>query len=538
MPAFPIQPTTGDPVFRGLSSSIDSVRRFSRIASDSAVKLNNQERIVSPGEDSLSFSASRKLRSQMGGLRAVQESGQINVSALNLAVEGLEGIRGQLDGIKRLLVQSQTASAEERDGIQAEIDLALKQIDATASSTKFGNRTLLDGSTSLKGYADIDATTGTKTDFDVYVNGDELGQAAGLREVRVNKIGTGLQTIGADDGSRIMSFNVGIATAATRAEIAVTAAGAGEYADFRVTGQFGSAVFRVTDDAATMQSSFNALAAETGVTFDGTTLRTVGYGDDAFIKVEYLGGSGATAVVGNVGPGGTDVEGAIETAFATAATASINGTQVRLGGEFGTTARYLADGYDIEIDFTSQDVFDAALDQDVRVATADGVAGLLGASGRSADVVRYGIGNFSTESLGRGNGITTVTDATGAGNVDEATGSRVLANDSVGNLGSGGPLSLKSARTADAINTIDRAVAQVIKEQARLGTLQSNFIDSVARAEVAQGNVSAADADIVGVDAAAEITNLVQAQVGVSTATALSSQITSMQQNILSMLRG
>jgi flagellin len=473
----------------------------------------------------------------MGGLRAVQESGQVNITTLNLAIEGLEGIRGQLDGIKRLVVQSQTATAEERDSIQSEIDLSLKQIDATATSTKIGGRTLLDGSTAMKGFADIDAATLTKTDFDVYANGDELGAATGLREVRINKVGTGLPSGAADDGSRILSFQVGIATVATRAELAVALAGAGEYADFRVTGQFGSAVFRVSDDADAMQTSFNALAAETGVTFDGTDLRTVGFGDDAFIKVEFLGGTDGTAAdVGGVGGGG--VEGQIVTSFATAATANVNGQLVRLGGEFGTTARYLADGYDIEIDFTSQDVFAAGDTAEVRAALNDGVAGLLGASGRSSDVVRYGIGDFTTASLGRANGVTTVTDASGAGTVDETTGSRVLANDSIGNVGSGGPLSLKSARLSDALNTIDRAIGQVVKEQARLGSIQSNFMDAVGRAEVTQGNISAADADIVGVDAAAEITNLVQSQVGVSTATALSSQITAMQQNILSLLRG
>jgi flagellin-like hook-associated protein FlgL len=88
------------------------------------------------------------------------------------------------------------------------------------------------------------------------------------------------------------------------------------------------------------------------------------------------------------------------------------------------------------------------------------------------------------------------------------------------------------------MQVIDRAVKQVVKEQARLGTLQSNFMDAVARAEAAQGTINAADADILGVDAAAEITNLVQSQVGVSTATALTSQITGMQQTVLSMLRG
>jgi flagellin-like hook-associated protein FlgL len=222
--------------------------------------------------------------------------------------------------------------------------------------------------------------------------------------------------------------------------------------------------------------------------------------------------------------------------------ATINGTNVTLGGEFGTTARFLADGYDVEVDFTTNAVLgNAAADStQVNARVDSGIAGLLGATGRSGDAVRYGIGAFTTENLGRGNGINSLTTRSTGGlgaASTTAAGNRVLGNDSVGNLSSGGPLSLKSARLTEAVQVIDRAVKQVVREQARLGTIQSNFIDSVSRAEVTQGNVNAADADILGVDAAAEITNLVQAQVGVSTATALSSQITQIQQTVLSLLR-
>jgi len=558
MPAFPITATTGDPVFRGISSSIDSVRRFSRAASDSAVKLNTQERIVSPGEDSLGFAASRNLRSQLGALRAVQESGQLNVTTLNLAIEGLEAIRGQLDGIKRLVVQAQAASVEDRDSIQAEIDLALKQIDSTAASTKVGGRSLLNGSSAMSGTRSI-ALNGTVTQFSVYTSARSFGGLNGIREVRVNKVGANGPIKTLNDGSRVLSLRVSLLSAvkATKGAMTLTGGAAGGFSEFRVTGKLGSATIRINSvaTAATLAglggvvSSFNQLAAETGVALvvSGAVnyFTSVGAAADDFVKVEYLGGSQVTggangATIGNVG--GPGPVGETQISNGRAAVARINGTNVTLGGEFGTTAYYQENGFDVEIDFGSAAVLNVAATTSVQFNTRidTGIAGLLGPNGQSGDAVRYGIGSFTTEDLGRGNGTNSMT--TGRGSLGAASttaaGNRVLGNDSVANLGSGGALSLESARLTEAMSVIDRAVKQVVKEQARLGTLQSNFMDSVARAEVTQGNVSAADADILGVDAAAEITNLVQSQVGVSTATALSSQITGIQQTVLSLLRG
>ena len=88
------------------------------------------------------------------------------------------------------------------------------------------------------------------------------------------------------------------------------------------------------------------------------------------------------------------------------------------------------------------------------------------------------------------------------------------------------------------MKTIDNAIEQIIEEQTRLGTLQGNFIDSVHRSEVLMGNLTAADADIIGVDAATEITNLVQAQLSASSASGILAQANQLQSTIFSLLRG
>jgi flagellin-like hook-associated protein FlgL len=565
MPAFPIQSTTGDPVFRSQQSSIDAVRRFSRIAADSSQKLNNQERLVNPGDDALSFSTSRRTRAEIGALKVVQETGQVNITGLQLANAALDNIKGSLDTIKRQLVQAQVADPSERDSIQAEIDLALKQIDSTAHNTKLGSRSLLDGGSTINAVRSINLT-GATTDFSINA-GASLTAGSGVKSVKVNKIGVGGPVKTLSDGTSVLSVNTSIVQQGTRAFLSVSGGATGEFMELRVTGKLGSATIRLFSDIAangalgSVSGAFNRLAQETGVTLVSDTngavapayFTTVGYGADEFIKVEVLSQSATNTIqVGNasgtLGNGGAS--GAVLTGFGQAATARINGFDVTLGGENGTTARFLERGFDLEIDFgtnalsadTTTNPPNVAIFTPINIDLTQGVVGLLGTSGGTGDIVHYGFSKVTTDVLGHGNGQYAVTTLSGLLS-DAATGGTDQGNarihaSAVADIGSGGALALSSGNFQDALQTIDRATSQVITEQTRLGSVQGNFIDAVSRAEVGMGNLSSADADIIGVDAATEITNLVHAQLSVSTATQLLSQANSIQANVFSLLRG
>ncbi|MCK6439933.1 MAG: hypothetical protein L6Q71_07000, partial [Planctomycetes bacterium] len=119
-----------------------------------------------------------------------------------------------------------------------------------------------------------------------------------------------------------------------------------------------------------------------------------------------------------------------------------------------------------------------------------------------------------------------------------SNGNQILGRGSLADVGSGGSLSLKTGNFVGTFAMINRSIDQLIKEQTRLGTIQGNFIDAINRAEVSIGNLTSADADIVGVDAATEITNMVQAQLGISTASSVLAQANAIQANIFSLLRG
>jgi flagellin-like hook-associated protein FlgL len=554
MPVFPIQSTTGDPIFRSQNSSLEAIRHFSRSAADSTQKLNSQERIVNAGDDALTFSTSRRARADLNSLKVVQETGQINVSALNLASGGLEAIKGQLDTIKRLVTQAQVADPNDTPAIQAEIDLALAQIDSTAKNTKLGGRSLLDGSAGITALNSIMAN-GTERDFAIRQSGQSITQSAGVQDVKVNKIGTGGPTRTLTNGATVLSLRACIISGATKAAVSLVINTAGNTATYRVTGKLGSAVISVVSTTpitltgqAGQAAALNALAEQTGVVLTGNVaagtvarLETVGYGDDEFIKIEKISGSGAGGVAGLLG---TAANGAQLTLFGKAGTVRINGQSVNLGGEFGTSARYLANGNDIEVKFSTVNIVGTAAaslagtTSSVVMNVDQGIVGLLGIAGTGSDVVTYGIGKFTTDTLGRGNGIAKLTSNSGAAITVAGVGNGTIATNSIADLSASGSLALSSGQTTTSLRTVDRAIAQVIAEQARLGTLEGNFTDAIARAENSIGSISAADADLIGVDAATEISNLVASQLGVSTATSLMSQSNQIKANLFSLLRG
>ncbi|MCK6439882.1 MAG: hypothetical protein L6Q71_06740, partial [Planctomycetes bacterium] len=518
MAMVPLTSTTGDPVFRTQNGSINSIKRFTRVAADAGTKLNTQERLVSPGDDALSFAVSRRARADIAALKVVSETSQVNIAGLSLAIDGLESIKQQLDTLKQKMVQAQVADAGELDGIQAEIDLALSQIDATAKNTKLGKRSLLDGTSTIKAVRSI-AANGTITAFCVNT-GFSYGQTSGIQRVRVNKLGTGGPVRVLTDGTQVLSLNVSIHSAHKnrRAFASITAVGANSAAfiELRVSGRLGSATIRLNSSSGNLTnlagaaSTFNKLAAETGVvlTSQGTTatmgFMAVGFGENEFVKVELLNGAGAWAVAGVVA---TEAAGTSTTRYSVGNDILVNGERLNLGGEFGTTARYLKNGFDIEFDININSLTDTTTINSGRInlIAGQGITGLLGSSGSAGEVLKYGFGNFTTENLGRGAALNTVTTACVASTMftmlNTSLGNQVIGDKSIADLGTGGRLDLGSGDFLGALKTIDRAIGQVIGEQSRLGSIQGNFIQAINRAETGIGNLQSADSDIVGVDA-------------------------------------
>ena len=320
----PLATTTGDPIFRSQSSSVSAIKRFSRAAADASQKLNSQERLISPGDDALTFSTSRRIRSEIMALKVVSETGQLNITGLNLAVDALETMKVQLDKIKSKLVQAQVADDSERDSIQAEIDLSLAQIDSTAQNTKLGSRSLLNGDATINAFRSI-SNTGVISDFSVRASGLSVAQTSGVQNVRVNKLGAGGATRLTNNGETILSMRVSVQSAnkGTKPFLSFVAGNdAADFAEFRITGKAGTTTFRINSSAGSISQfsgeAMNALALDTGVTFTSGPngqigLTTIGFGGDEFIKVELVAGGnsgGGAAIEFSAGGAGSGVSAA------------------------------------------------------------------------------------------------------------------------------------------------------------------------------------------------------------------------------------
>ncbi|NUQ35476.1 MAG: flagellin, partial [Planctomycetaceae bacterium] len=308
MAVFPIQAAAGNPVGRSQTVAVSAIRRFSGQAANASTKLTTQERIVAPGDDTLGYSVSRNMRADIESLKVVSQTGQLNASALTLALAGLDSIKSQLDVLKSKIVEAQVADSTELDAIQAEIDLALSQIDSTANNTKLGSRSLLNGNSSIKAVRSI-AANGTVTNISILQVGQSIGQTSGIQAVRVNKIGSGAPTRILTDGTQVLSLNVSVRSVDKnrRAFASITAIGAAaaDFIELRVTGKLGSAVIRLNSTSGNLANlsgaanAFNKLASETGVvlTSQGTTATmgflAIGFTKDDFVKLELLDGTGA-----------------------------------------------------------------------------------------------------------------------------------------------------------------------------------------------------------------------------------------------------
>lgn len=137
MAGLPLTNSIGDSISRLHSSSLDSAYN---VAEDSSVKLDAQE-------DSSSSSTSHKVSTDTGFPSFTSGTGQLDITGLSKALNGLGGIKARLYDLKQKLVQFQTTDEAGRERIQSEIDLVISQIDSSTKNTRFGNQIL--GSESL-----------------------------------------------------------------------------------------------------------------------------------------------------------------------------------------------------------------------------------------------------------------------------------------------------------------------------------------------------------------------------------------------------
>ncbi len=264
-------------------SLLNRLAEANAAATLSNLRIASGNMVGAPRDDPSAFFELSKLRSSLGKVTATAANVTAAGSMVSQTQTALAGVRTQLGLIRTELLQDETRSltGAQRAEAQANIDAAIAQINALAS-TEIDGRRLLDGSAAF------------------YVSGRNGDQ---IDDVTVYATGGGSLTV---DGT--------VHTAATQAQL--TYNGDSDQingnATFTLTGDLGSVDYTVVDDTdlTTVRDLINADSHKTGVTvaISGSDLvfTSVEYGSDADITVDVSSGTFIVGVGSSTSDVGTD----------------------------------------------------------------------------------------------------------------------------------------------------------------------------------------------------------------------------------------
>jgi flagellin len=110
--------------------------------------LASGSRIVTASDDAAGLSISENIRGQVGGLKMARQNAYNATSLIQVSEGGLNEINNIVIRLRELGVQaaSDTVSDVEREFLDQEAKQLVEEADRIAKSTRFGNKTLLDGS--------------------------------------------------------------------------------------------------------------------------------------------------------------------------------------------------------------------------------------------------------------------------------------------------------------------------------------------------------------------------------------------------------
>jgi len=127
-----------------------SLQRHDKNAARSMQKLSSGLRINRAADDAAGLAIADKMRSRILGLDQAKRNTQDAISLLRTAEGAMSETTDILQRIRVLAVKSatDTATDEDRVGIQQEVDELLEEVDRIAGTTQYNTLNLLDGSLS------------------------------------------------------------------------------------------------------------------------------------------------------------------------------------------------------------------------------------------------------------------------------------------------------------------------------------------------------------------------------------------------------
>lgn len=457
--------------------------------STSLQRLSTGLRVNRAADDPSALVISEQLRAQVDGLQAATRNAQGATHMVNTAEAALGEVHALLVQIRQsavLALNSGAASSEQLDAEQDAVDRALQAIDRVASTTRFASRPLLSGASA------IEVTT----------------KDAGISELMP-------VSVSFDRRSSETAFSLVVSESASQALVSAVG-GSGVVASggdlvLRVTGELGTQEVAVPEGTTTdaFEDAINALRSRTGVYASAGMLLSDGFGSDAMLRLQQIGGAGTfTGAGGAIATQGEIAEARGEDAVATLQGVSVNARGNVLNVVSGVfTGRLELEPYQQPgtHDFTLRE--SGLLFQLSEVATAGEQAVL-------------GIPSMYSRHLGRA-------PQQSAGATHYGT---------LHSVGSGGASDLHTD-PVNALRIIDAALQQVSSVRGHLGAFVSAHVEPAVREmAVHLENLQASESTIRDLDFARETAQVARDQVLLQSGLAVLAQASALPLSVLQLL--
>ncbi len=481
-------------------------------------RLSSGMRINSAKDDAAGLQISNRLTAQIGGLQVAARNANDGISLAQTAEGALQESTNILQRIRDLSIQSANGSngSSERAALQAEVSQLQSELNRIAETTRFGSRTLLDG------------TFGTQT-FQVGAQAFETITVA-TGNAKADSIGSFQIDVGtaASTGVAKLGANVKVTTGAAQSTNSIAAE------TLTVNGYLGTATYAVAvnSSAKATASGLNAISDDTGVTASARTN----------VKIDNLSLAGTVSfgIISNNSTAVT-VSASITTKTDLSALAEAVNKETASTGVYATlsddkSAVILTNeaGENIQLQNLTHSTNTATVD----FATVDydgGFAGTDELEAAAAGVTMDGANDAVAVGILQLNSPRSYTVSGSVGN----NLYNPAANAAIGaGLQSVSTVDISSASGAQsAIAVVDQALASIDALRGDLGAVQNRFQSTISNLNSIVENASAARSRVRDTDFAVETANLTKSQVLQQAGLSVLAQANAASQNVLSLLR-
>ena len=464
-------------------------------------KLSSGYRINRAGDDAAGLAISEKMRAQIRGLTMASKNSQDAISLVQTAEGALQSMHNVLQRMRELAVQSASDTNEttiDRGALQKEFAELIKEINDTASKTKFNDQSLIDGTFAKS------ITTATTTS-------------------------TGVNFAWADDRVTMTTATIEFSTVLDKTAITAVAGSSTAVGDFFAASEDGGITVTFVASNSVDGERYNGVwnLILSGGKIVAENLRT---GDR--IEAELAAIPSGTIATINIGPLGSielsggakdiqsdsfqsltgqfKVSGAVDAQKATYKhVATLNGGE-QIVVETGQTTLNFKDG-GISAQLTDAIVADTTSSAAVQVGGAPSFAVNINKSNGKALTIQTGANEGDNLQINLGK-----LDAYSLGVADAGIGNRQDAS--------------------VAITQVNSALNVVSTQRAMLGALQNRLEYKISNLDIGAENLQAAESRIRDVDMAKEMTQFTKNNILFQASTAMLAQANALPQGVLQLL--